>query len=200
MKSNYNRVPKLNKNTHINKVRNNIIDILKDDEQLSYVLSYLFDYMMSNQMYGCCHAFASVLYVALSELGYSPSILIGECKFGNEKPFDHSWITVDNKIFDLAIYMPLNQICNSITGPIIMDVDAFSMEKCKTEYGINTGLPMGQETLSVMNTPFCVYMDHYPFTKGGLWGVLQMILPENISVDINQLREKYKNTERNLIR
>ena len=101
-------------------------DLSKDVES---VFVNLFNYMIKRKMYGCCHAFTSALYVALCELGEQPQLYIGECYNKKDKPFDHSWLLLNAKIVDIAIYMPLTQKCNSITGAIIMDIDTITQKK-----------------------------------------------------------------------
>ena len=54
------------------------------------------------------------------------------------------------------------------------------------------------ETLVVNSLPFIDYMDGFPDEKNGLWGVVQELLGRK--VDIPDLREKYKNVERVIVR
>lgn len=168
-------------------------------EDVGMLLANLFAYMMRKNVCGCCHAFSSILYVAFSELGYTPSLFIGECQKDGLKPFDHSWITIDNKIIDIAIYYSLTEEINLISGPVIFDRDVVSGKTVSTHYGINTGLPMNRDTLVVMNTPFVTYMDNSPFEKNGFWGVLKKIYPKEIIIDEN-LKEKYSNVKRTFVR
>lgn len=160
------------------------------------VLVNLFDYMIKKKMYGCCHAFSSALYVALCELGEKPELCVGECYNPNEKPFDHSWITLNGKVIDLAVYMPLTQKCNSITGVIIMDIDISNMKKHNTIYGYETGLGFGMECSMIMQMPFTDYMNNYPFEHNGLWSVVEELLPDMFNFDIQTARIKYANTRR----
>ena len=106
----------------------------------------------------------------------------------------------EGKIIDLAIYMPLNQKINSISGPIIFDVDAITSNKTKLEYGINTGLPMNDETQIVINTDFCDYMSGFPMEFGGLWSVLKKIMPQSYDFNLLALKKKYKGTTRQFVR
>ena len=168
-------------------------------EDVGILLANLFAYMMRKKVCGCCHAFSSVLYVAFSELGYTPSLLIGACQKDGLKPFDHSWITIDNKIIDIAIYYSLTEEINLISGPVIFDRDVVSGKTVSTHYGINTGLPMSLDTLAAINIPFVTYMDNSPFEKDGLWGVLKKVYPNEIIIDEN-LKEKYSNVQRTLVR
>ena len=43
---------------------------------------------------------------------------------------------------------------------------------------------------------FVDYMDLFPFEKGGLWTLVQKILPDGYVLDINAARKKYANTKR----
>lgn len=182
-----------------NLVRKRIQTIAKENglsEQIQFVLLNLFDYMMKKQIYGCCHALSSALYVALCELGESPQLYVGECFTSKEEPFDHSWITLNGKIIDIAIYMPLSQKCNSVTGVVVMDIDTSTQKKVDTQYGYETGLDFDYETKVLIQTPFVEYMNAYPFERNGLWTVVQMILSDTFEFDVNTIKDKYANTER----
>ncbi len=168
-------------------------------DDISSLLANLFTYMMEKNICGCCHAFSSVLYVAFSELGYSPSLFIGECRKDGLKPFDHSWITIDGKIIDIAVYYSLTEQINLVSGPIIFNKDVVNGRKVSTHYGVNTGLPMGSETLMVMNIPFVTYMNNSPFEKDGLWGVLKKIYPKEIEIN-EKLKQKYCDVQRIFVR
>lgn len=160
----------------------------------------LFIYMIYNQFQGGCHALSSVLYVALCEIGLKPILCIGECEYPNQKPFDHSWIELDGKVIDLAIYLPLDQSVGSFGGPVICDIDILTSQNSPIKYGINTGLPLSEETRFILDCPFSDYMTSFPNEVNGLWTVLRKILPKYYSFNIAKLYEKYLNVERTLIR
>ena len=61
---------------------------------------------------GACHVSTSVLYVVFSELGYDVKLFVGEIQKLGEKPFDHSWITLDGKIIDIAVIIALIECVN----------------------------------------------------------------------------------------
>ena len=77
-----------------------------------------------------------------------------------------------------------------------MDVDTVTQKITDTKYGYETGLGFGNEAKFALQTPFVDYMDAYPFEQNGLWTVVQMILPETTSFDINMIKYKYEKTER----
>ena len=75
-------------------------------EDIGDVLSSMYRYMERKQWWGACHATCAALYVCLTEIGYTPDLCIGEV-LGQGLYFDHSWISLDDKMIDLAISMTL---------------------------------------------------------------------------------------------
>lgn len=169
-------------------------------DSVGVVIANMFRYMRKHQMYGCCHAYSSVLYVALKELGLSVELCIGICKVEGSKPFDHSWIEVDGKVVDLAIYMPLTERICDYSGPIVFDSDLVTMKSSQVEYGIYTDLPFDNQTITVMNMPFVDYMSAYPYETEGLWGVLKSISQGVIRFDTDLIKQKYSNCKRSMRR
>ena len=145
----------------------------------------------------CAMGFAScsALYVALSELGYSPKLCIGEM-LGQGLYFDHSWIELDGQILDIAISMTLLGGA-PVSEPIVFGKNIRSGKEPVIKYGV-PGRGIEGETLVVNSLPFIDYMDGFPDEKNGLWGVVQELLGRK--VDIPDLREKYKNVERVIVR
>ncbi|MEK5436329.1 MULTISPECIES: lasso peptide biosynthesis protein [Paenibacillus] len=52
---------------------------------------------------GVCHLLSSIMYVMLNEQGIESELCIGEVQRTDEPYFDHSWIEIDGKAFDLSI-------------------------------------------------------------------------------------------------
>ena len=164
------------------------------DEQLSVFLCSMLRYMHNEHWRGACHAACSIMYVALSELGYHVKLCIGEVK-AETFYFDHSWVLLDDKIIDLAIAMILIGGL-PVSAPIVLDADITTGKKHTLKYGIYKG-GLDKETETVRTLSFAEYMDNYPKVKNGLWGVLALVFPKEI--DIESLREKYKDVERHYI-
>lgn len=152
-------------------------------------------YMKRKQWWGACHASCSALYVALSELGYSPKLCIGEM-LGQGLYFDHSWIELDGQILDIAISMTLLGGA-PVSEPIVFGKNIRSGKEPVIKYGV-PGRGIEGETLFVNSLPFVDYMDGFPDEKNGLWGVVQELLGRK--VDIPDLREKYKDVKRAIVR
>lgn len=165
-------------------------------EEVQTVLERLYLYMMEHRLCGGCHALSSVLYVALSEIGESPELCIGECFNLYVNPFDHSWVLLDGKVIDLAIYLPLSRKPNSISGVVVMDTDIITMHVKETLYGYVTGLGLGPACDIPRMMSFDRYMDSYPYGINGLWGVVAEVLEGIVDFDISRARERYKDTVR----
>ena len=168
------------------------------EQTVADVISNLYSYMRSKKLRGGCHALSSALYVALSELNQKPVLWIGECQLEGKKPFDHSWISINNQVIDLAIYVPLTEMINSVSGPVIFGIDAVTMKPSMVTYGLNTGLPLDLDTDHVVRTPFFEYMSNFPMQRGGLWSVVQQILPSQNQTSAEILVKKYADVRRNL--
>lgn len=165
------------------------------DDRISDVLCNLNRYMQRKQWWGACHASCSALYVALSELGYSPKLCIGEM-MGQGLYFDHSWIELDGKIIDMAISMTLLGGAPA-SEPILFGKNIRNGMEPVIEYGV-PGRGIEGESLIVMNLPFTDYMNAFPDEKDGLWGVVRELL--GTEIDIENLRNKYKDVERVVVR
>lgn len=110
--------------------------------------------------------------------------------------FDHSWISLDDKMIDLAISMTMLGGAPA-SGVIILGKDIKTGLPPILDYGV-PGRGIEDQAKFVMGLPFTQYMDSFPDEKGGLWGVVREVL--GTDVNIPSLREKYKDTKRVLIR
>ena len=166
------------------------------------VICKVYRYMMDKKLAGGCHAISSVLYVVLKEVGEKPELCIGECQKRGLPPFDHSWVTVNGQILDLAIFMPLDaQMPKGLFGgPIVAGIDVISKRMPYIVYGVNTGLEFDSATNIVIDMPFSEYMTSYPEERNGLWTVVEKVLPSSRNLDITAMKEKYKDVKRVVVR
>lgn len=164
------------------------------ETDISIVVTNLFRYMKKKNWIGACHATSSVLYVALSELGYSPRLCYGEIEYGTPKTADHSWVELNGKIIDLACSMTLKG-GTAISNPVILGYDVITRSFPNIRYGISDGHGLDMQTRMIANMSFTEYMDMFPDEKDGLWGVLLHILP-TASLEIDAMRKKYQNVTR----
>lgn len=156
------------------------------NEDIGDVLANMYRYMERKQWWGACHASCAALYVCLSELGYKPKLCIGEV-LGQGLYFDHSWISLDDKMIDLAISMTMLGGA-SASGVIILGKDIKTGLPPILDYGV-PGRGIEDQAKFVMGLPFNQYMDSFPDEKGGLWGVVREVLSTDVNILLN--REKY---------
>lgn len=173
----------------------NIIASYDQNHELTEVLTRLLRYMKDNSWTGACHATAATLFVALSEIGYSPKLCVGEVGYESAF-FDHSWIEIDERIIDLAISMPLTGVY--ISAPIVLDKNIITMKKYDCIYGINYGVGLDPIAAKIVNMPFDKYMGAYPNLSDGLWSLANSILARESNVGL--MKEKYKNASWNVIK
>lgn len=179
----------------VNDMIREIVNAEGYDNRFAQIFCNLYDYMNLKQWWGACHASCSALYVALSEEGYKPELCIGEM-LGEGLYFDHSWIQLNGKIFDIAISMTLLGGLPA-SDPIIFGRNVKSGKEPTIKYGV-PGRGIEGESLIVKNIPFVDYMDMFPDEKDGLWGVVRELLSKEIN--ISELREKYRSVERKIVR
>lgn len=164
------------------------------NEKLANILINLYKYMQEKQWWGACHASASVLYIALKEIGLDPIICIGEVqKF--DFLFDHSWIELDNKKIDLSISMTLANGM-PLNAPVILDIDLETNKKNTIKYGVK-GNGLDSDALFITECPFNLYMDMFPDNSKGLWSIVEEIL--GVKIEIDKFKEKYKDVRRRIV-
>lgn len=90
-----------------------------NDEQKNLFIQFcdnLLSFMRKNNWYGACHATTAMMYAFAKKIGIDATPCIGECEQKGFQPFDHSWLVIDDKIYDLAISMPF--IEEMAKGPV----------------------------------------------------------------------------------
>lgn len=162
-------------------------------QEVADCLAGMMRYMIDKQLVGACHATASALYVALSELGLHPQLCIGEV-LTEQMAFDHSWLLVDGKMVDLACYMTLAGMGLPVSYPILFGKNAVTGTPPELDYGAQSGQGLDETTERILRMPFQLYMDCFPYEENGLWDVVARILPHDIIAA--ELRSKYRDVKR----
>lgn len=93
----------------------------------------MLDFVLSRKWEGACYATSAILYAVAKRLGIQATICIGEA-FEGTAPFDHSWMEIDGKPYDVAIAVPLNP--ESACAPVFAGIDVSVMKPTYVEYGI----------------------------------------------------------------
>lgn len=143
---------------------------------------------------GSCHASSAVLYILLREYRFCPDLIIGEV-YSEElkKTFDHSWIELDGKIFDAAIYNTLSNLY--FKEPVFNSIDLGSNTTSNLKYGV-VNAKIGFEAKSALNMNFKDYMDGFPY-RNGLWGIVEDIsFKIGKPIYMKENKDRYNQTKR----
>lgn len=153
----------------------------------------ILDYYKKNPNPGACHLISSIFHVLLGEQNVENDLCVGEVKVG-EQYFDHSWIEIDGKVFDIAIQLGLD---GSTNAPVYAGYDLLKEGAPDRIYGIASPSGFDRDAEQLVKTPFVKYMDAYPQFREGAWKIVKVISKElGLRVDIDQLRMKYKDVQR----
>ena len=150
-------------------------------------------YIEANQWQGACHAISSVLYILLAEQGIQSTLCIGEV-ISDTIAFDHSWIEIDDDIYDIAVINTLDDRFRF--PPTIRGFDVATRMPTKLKYGVSTGLADDESTIQVKRMGFSTYMDNFPNHRDGLWGIAAIIGNKlGITTDVAALKTRYAQTQ-----
>jgi len=169
-----------------------ILDGQDKKDEIKQLFFALLEYIDKKQWSGACHATSSVLYVLFNEMGIDADPYIGEVKF-QSTTFDHSWIEVNDEVYDAAIYLGLNDV--KLFPPVIKGKDIQTCESVDAVYGIKHS---GLDSIAkfIVSMPIVEYMDEFPESKNGLWDIVTTIgRVVGLTLDIALLREKYKHSQ-----
>lgn len=91
-------------------------------EQIEKLFIGMLNFIFERDWEGACHATTAVMFIIAKELGFSTAIpCIGVVKTIDGAYFDHSWLEIDDKVFDVAIIRTLDSVKNG--SPIYTDFD-----------------------------------------------------------------------------
>lgn len=100
------------------------------------VFSKPMNFAWQNDWTGACHDSSAALYMILSEMGFSPSIVIGEVNAA-AGTFDHSWVELDGEIFDVAVGFPGEE--GNYVGPsVFASLNLNTGETTELVYGVRS--------------------------------------------------------------
>ena len=111
---------------------------------------------------GACHATSAMMHIMFSENGHKSRLLLGQGKLRHQY-FDHSWVEIDGKTFDIAIAFGLEAQTHS--GPIFAGIDLDSGIPPLITYGAPV-VPFDQVTQAVQTHNGHVGYSLFPIFAG----------------------------------
>lgn len=169
--------------------------LLNDDARVAMVK--LMDYILDHRWGGGLQSITAVLYVLLSECKLHPMMCVGRLVLPGERVAHiHSWVTLDDKIYDLScgMFVAYGARC---FAPVIAGMDATTHEPPVQCYGVGRILQLDRATTTFMRQPFISFMDGYPGLRNGLWDVVRACLP--VSRSAKTLRSHYMHVSRRYV-
>lgn len=199
----------------VNDWRKNAYILLNDNPQKNNIITIYFELLKIVELSdwkGGCHSISLMLYILLKEIGVNAELCIGEVKV-NDIIFDHSWVEVNNEIFDIAISNPLDSVFSH--NPVFMGHDINNNNKITALYGVNSNFPRDSNRINVSTWSTLSYIEDftldkifddlkieelkysYDFEACGLWGFISHISKLlDLNFDISQMRLKYGDLKR----
>lgn len=136
--------------------------IKEQEEKFLMFFNGLYNFMIKNAWYGACHATTAMMYAFTKKLGIEAKPCIGECEQNGYPPFDHSWLLIDGKVYDLAISMPFK--FDMAKGPVYGSIDSRTNTEVDMVYGINY-IGLGEQALIAFNNDIYDYLHDCPNPK-----------------------------------
>lgn len=116
---------------------------LADPAQIAIFVPFLelLKFVVESDYCGGCHDTSAVLHMLLTEVGVESTLCIGEVGAGRFF-FDHSWVEVDGRVFDVAVCMPHPE-GEPVGGPVFGNIDLATGVQTSLRYGAESGDGLG---------------------------------------------------------
>lgn len=182
------------------------IDVSIDrKEELKTIMFDTYEFMKKNDWQGACHALSSIQYILLNEIGLNPKLCIGVVGGFKGACFEHSWIELDNEVYDITVANGMNDI--KVSEPIIAGVNIATLKRSELVYNTNQKLDYPASMIKDMS--ITEYLDGFTnqpindipaYLKCGLWNlIIDFAKKINLELNINDLREKYSKVKRTIV-
>lgn len=177
-----------------------LVGTTEQDKKISMIFTETYDFMMSKNWQGACHAISSIQYILLSEIGETPNLCIGEVGVGVHS-FDHSWIELNGKVYDITIENGLEGVR---TDAVINGCNINDLKPTQIVYG--TGRKIDPPAAIIKDLTLGEYLDGFLnqpkseilyFLQSGLWDIaVQIGKAIELNLDENELKSKYSEIKR----
>lgn len=155
----------------------------------------LYEHLVTKTRIGACHMASAVAFVLLKEQSVNAALCIGKVavadELGDLAVFDHSWIEIDNEVYDVAIETP-EDTSGIARAPVMATRHIDNGRPADLVYGVNFPAGFDAAASAVLSTTLGEYMDNFPDHEQGLWGVAVDIgTTIGIATSAASLRNRY---------
>lgn len=149
------------------------------------------DMLKGDLIKGGCHFLSSILFILLSEAGINSKLCLGNVQKDGQI-FSHSWIEVNDRIFDIAISDTNNPTLNNL-GVIFNDIDSYTYEKTCIQYGVLPNSDLVDQTgKSIEGMTIGKYFMNCPNGKNFVWEyIINFYKRRKKFLNTGRLKEKY---------
>ena len=158
--------------------------------------SELLKFVVESEYCGGCHDTSAVLHMLLAEAGVESTLCIGEVGVGSLY-FDHSWIEVRGRAFDVAVCMP-HEDGEAVGGPVFGNVDLTTRASSALRYGAVSGQGIGDAAQPALLLDLNGYSAVQPDPDIWILSVAMASRCGNERATFNGFRERYGNVRRSL--
>lgn len=173
---------------------------IPNHETITTIFSGVFELMNLNDWKGACHESCAAIHILLNEMGVENNWNLGEAKIDGAF-FDHSWIEIGGKKFDLAISKPLEDYLQA--GAVINDIDISTNQPTKIEYGVVSGHEDHLMTVAFKTVKsLSAYLLSSPMhPELGTWMLIDQLSKRKLKKTFNipELIKKYNGTFYNVV-
>jgi len=151
-------------------------------------------WIYSKEYRGGCHDTSAAIYILLSELGLTPVLCIGEVKYGRSF-FDHSWIELNNKIYDAAVCMP--NLAGVPSSPVFASKDLTTNQDSELIYGVTSPMGYDEAAKTILNMTLREYSEFHSGDPNKVWNLTKTLAKEaGMKINIGKIRDKYSHIRR----
>lgn len=152
------------------------------------------EWIYSKEYRGGCHDTSAAIYILLSELGLSPVVCIGEVKY-DQSFFDHSWIELDNKIYDAADCMP--NVGGVPSSPLFASIDLTTNQETELIYGVASPMGYDDAAKTILYMNLGEYSEFHSNDPNKVWNLAKTLGKEaGIKINVGKIRDKYSHIKR----
>ena len=182
----------------------NLCDIEVNKDKIADIFYMTYKLVEETNWLGACHIISAIQYILLNELGIEAKLCIGVLE-GRGMKFDHSWLELKNKIYDVTL---VNSLEGKLSNCIVAGYDIFTLEKIDFTYGINERLDSPAKEIKEVSIRD--YLDEFSkhinystpkLLRAGLWNLILNLSKElDMNLSIEELRNKYADTKRTSVK
>jgi hypothetical protein len=146
-----------------------------------------------NLIQGGCHFLSVLLHIVLSELEIDNQLCLGNVRLSGVV-FSHSWIQIDNAVYDIAISHTNNPTCR-LNGVVYGDFDTSTETIHEVNYGVLNDDDLVDRTGKlVANMSIGEYIVNCPYGKKYVLDIIIKLAQKHKKyLNSGRLMDKYKN-------